>query len=140
MNSKLKQYYILDEDNNQVSPPEMRVNVKGQASFYCHSSGDTMWFFGQNIVHNNPKMSIDNKTLTFDEVDLRHIGKYLCYGLYPSSTIHFVAKTMLYVYGEPILQHTIILLFYKTIVLALIKRNKICNSSQKDSTLDEYVI
>ena len=66
----------------------------------CDSAADTRWYFtkSSNLPKSMPHSYI--KRLEIYPVQLKDAGYYYCHGFYRRKSYHFLAQSLLKVYGE----------------------------------------
>lgn len=87
-------------DDRHIYPPVRRKNIGEKATFSCHSSGETRWYFqwAGTLPKSDPISRSDK--LTINQVKLSDSGYYFCFGLDKSRHAHFLARSRLKIYGD----------------------------------------
>lgn len=89
-----------DKNNNFVSPKLLVRNVSQTAKFECNNGKNIQWHYEKsNSLPYSPPIAT-GKTLRINSVRLDKSGSYFCYGEYLNMEGHFLAKSVLTVYGK----------------------------------------
>ena len=83
------------KEDLRIYPHYAKVDKGNAVAFHCKSLKETVWFF--NSMQSNSLYSDD--PLILNSVTENNQGVYYCYGTDENSK-HFVAKSVLLVYGE----------------------------------------
>ena len=87
------------KDFTKIFPTANTADVGGQVSLTCQSD-DVQWFY-ENIKYLPTSSPISfHNTYRIDQVTVDNSGTYFCYGKYPETSKHFLAKATLTVYGK----------------------------------------
>ena len=88
---------ITEADDSKIRPHIGRVDIGKTLDIVCNSNGNTKWF--HTYLSSLPVLYDDNKYL-IKSAHQNQEGNYYCYGKYKNTKRHFLAKTLIKVYGK----------------------------------------
>ena len=96
----IKVFILAVKDNKQVYPQIRGMKEGGTATFTCHSSGDTRWYYEEKGTMPITKPIWISDRLVIHNLHQTHSGYYYCYGLYTDIVTHFLARSRMDVFGR----------------------------------------
>ena len=90
-------FNVLVSDDSRMMKTRPIGFVGNKYSLGCLSGGDTSWYYKNTASH---PIATDDNMLRFDSITAKQTGDYYCYGRYPTTNKHFIAKQTVILYGE----------------------------------------
>jgi len=92
-------FFLIVRDNSIINPSIKHRDIGKKVIWKCPSPSP-VWYFESSEAHPKSFPIYWKKSYKIPFLKPHHSGFYFCYGKYPNSDRHFLAKGELIIYGK----------------------------------------